>query len=66
MKTKEKNMKKEMILLLSFVSVLVFCSFVVSNRITDILYFLVLLSYIVYYKKRGNCVSEESESTSIR
>ena len=59
MKAKGKNMTKEMTLLLSFVSVLVFCSFVVSYQITDILYFLVLISYMVYYKIRK---SEENES----
>ena len=40
MKTKEKRMSKDFVLLLSFVSILVFCSFVVSNQITDILYLL--------------------------
>lgn len=48
MKTKEKRISKDFVLLLSFVSVLVFCSFVVSNQITDILYLLVLISYMVY------------------
>ncbi len=50
MKAKEQNVSKETVLLLSFVSALVFCSFVVSYQITDILYFLVVISYIVYYK----------------
>ncbi len=50
MKTKEQNVSKETVLLLSFVSILVFCSFVVSYQITDILYFLVVISYILYYK----------------
>ncbi len=48
MKTKEKRMSKDFVLLLSFVSILVFCSFVVSNQITDILYLLVLISYMAY------------------
>lgn len=48
MKTKEQNVSKETVLLLSFVSILVFCSFVVSNQITDILYLLVLISYMAY------------------
>ncbi len=66
MKAKEKNVSKEMILLLSFVSVLVFCSFVVSNHVTDILYFLVLVAYIIYYKLGLNREKEDKEFTSIR
>ncbi len=66
MKTKEKNLARETILLLSFVSVLVFCSFVVSNHITDILYFLVLVAYIIYYKLGMNKESKNKESIRIR
>ena len=66
MKTKEKNMTREMILLLSFVSILVFCSFVVSYQITDILYFLVVIAYIIYYKLGINKENEDKEFTSIR
>ncbi len=64
MKAKEKNVTKETVLLLSFVSVLVFCSFVVSYQITDILYFLVLIAYIAYYVVAKN--KEEKEEESIR
>lgn len=62
MKTKEKNVSKEILFLLSFVSVLVFCSFVVSYQITDILYFFVLISYMIYYKssKRKEIIEKES------
>lgn len=66
MKTKEKNVSKEIIFLLSFVSVLVFCSFVVSYQITDILYFLVLISYMFYYVVSKNKESKEKEFTEIR
>lgn len=66
MKTKEKNVSKEIIFLLSFVSVLVFCSFVVSYQITDILYFLVLISYMFYYKMSKSKEIIEKESMNIR
>lgn len=66
MKTKEKNVSKEIIFLLSFVSVLVFCSFVVSYQITDILYFLVLISYMFYYKMSKSKEIMEKESMNIR
>lgn len=62
MKTKEKNVTKGTVFLLSFVAFLVFCSFVVSYQITDILYFFVLISYIVYYIMEKKCQEEEEES----
>ena len=65
MKAKGRNMTKEMTLLLSFVSVLVFCSFVVSYQITDILYFLVLISHMLYYKVRKSEKNETLESIDL-
>lgn len=63
MKTKEKNVSREMILLLSFVAILVFCSFVVGKQITDIVYFFVVLAYIAYYALGKN---KEDNKESIR
>jgi hypothetical protein len=49
MTTEERSMAKEVILLLGFISMLVFCSFVVSNNVVDIIYFLVLIGFMIYY-----------------
>lgn len=63
MKTKEENGTRNMTLVLSFVSVLVFCSFVVSRQLIDILYFLILISYMTYSKVRYLKNNEGSKST---
>lgn len=62
MKTKEKNVTREMLFILSFVAFLVFCSFMVSYRITDILYFLVIVSYEIYYVVIRSKDSDDKES----
>ncbi len=49
MSTKERIVVKEVLVVLSLMAFLVFCSFLVSHRLTDILYFGAIMVYMLYY-----------------
>lgn len=54
MTTEERSITRKVIFLLGFISMLVFCSFVVSNSVVDMVYFLIVLGYMIYYIRLKN------------
>lgn len=54
MATEDRSIARKVILLLGLVSMLVFCSFVVSNNAVEMVYFLIVLGYMIYYIRLKN------------
>jgi hypothetical protein len=54
MTTEERGITKKVILLLGLVLMLVFCSFVVSSNVINMIYFLILLGFMINYIRLKN------------